>query len=106
MEKIIQFFKNLLNSRQYEIMLRAETITETKRLNDKKYCSWYAVNSGTVDVKIFGVTLAPGEGINSQSIIATRPGDLWTEPLDIEITSPGSIRLLRTICTPIKKVKE
>lgn len=105
MEKIIQFFKKLLNSRQYEIKLRTEKITGTTRLNDIKYCSWYAVNTGSNDAKVFGVTLAPGEGINSQAIIGTRPGDLWKEPIDIEVTAPGSIQLLRTICTPIAKEK-
>lgn len=104
MEKIIQFFKKLLNSREYEIKLRTETITGTVRLNDIKYCSWYAVNSGNVDVKVFGVTLAPGEGINSQSIINARPGDLWKEPIEIDATG-GSVRLLRTVCTPMAKEK-
>ena len=106
MEKIIQFFKSLLNSRAYEINLRSETIRSNVRLNDTKYCSFYAVNSGNNNVKVFGVELQPGEGLNSQSIICTRPGDVWKEPIEIEITAPGEVRLLRTICTPIKRVKE
>ena len=83
--------------------MRAEDISENTRLNDIKYCSWFAINTGSTVVKIFGVTLNPGEGINSQAIIGTRPGDLWKEPIDIEITAPGKIRLLRTICTPVAK---
>lgn len=88
---------------RYETKLRAETISESCKLNDARYCSWYAVNTGTALVYVFGVPLQPGEGINSQSIIQTAPGDLWKEPLDITVTPGGELRLLRTICSEIKE---
>ena len=86
----------------YAIKQRAETITENTRLNENKYGGWLAVNTGTTICKVYGIELQPGEGLSSQSICQLRPGDRWEEPIDIEVIAPGSIRMLRTLATPIR----
>lgn len=83
----------------YQIKQRAETITANTRLTDTKYCGWLALNIGTADVTVYGVTLAPGEGLSSQSIIQTTAADRWTEPIDITVQPGGAVRMLRTVAT-------
>ena len=103
MEKILKSILDLLRGGQrYAIKQRTETFYEDARLNDKKYGSWLAVNTGTTVCKVYGIELQPGEGLSSQNICQLRPGDLWQDPIEIEVTAPGSLRMLRTIATPIK----
>ena len=84
----------------YEIKHRAESVTGNRKFNDTRYCSWLAVNNGNTAATVYGIKLSPGEGLSSQSIIQTRPGDYWTEPIDITVEAGGEIRLLRTLATP------
>lgn len=81
------------------VKMRAETITENCRLNETKYCGFLAINTGTTAVKVYGVELLPGEGLSSADIVHLEPGDTWTEPIDIEVTGGGSIRMLRPLET-------
>ena len=87
----------------YQIKLRTETIRENKTLNDNKFGAWAAFNIGTNPVEVYGVPIAPGEGLSSESICHLNPGDLWQEPIDIVITVGGVVRLLRSIPTPISR---
>lgn len=83
----------------YTIKQRAETITTNTRINEDTFGGWKAINIGTGNVAVFGVTLQPGEGLDYMS--AMNPGDTWSEPIDIEILQAGgAVRLLRLICTP------
>lgn len=105
-DRLFGFLEDILKalrgggSVHYEIKQRAESVTENKRFNDTLYCSWLAVNIGNVAATVYGIELLPGEGLSSQSIIKTNPGDYWTEPIDITVESGGEIRLLRTLATP------
>lgn len=85
----------------YSIKLRTETITKNCKLNDTQYCSWLAMNIGNVPVRVYGYTINPGEGLSSKDIVATQPGDLWKEPIEIEVEAGGRLRLARSICTKI-----
>lgn len=80
----------------YDVKMRAETIVANTRLNDKRYSGWKAINIGTADVTVDGVTLQPGEGIDHQ----LQPFETWTEPIDITVQTGGAVRLLRKLCTP------
>ena len=81
----------------FEVKQRAETITQSIRLTETQYGSWKAINIGTADVTVNGVTLAPKEGLEER----LRPEERWTEPIDISNVQPGgAIRLLRNRCTP------
>lgn len=105
-DRLFGFLEDILKalrgggSVHYEIKQRAETVTKNERFNDTRYCSWLAVNIGNVAATVYGIELLPGEGLSSQSIIKTNPGDYWTEPIDITVESGGEIRLLRTLATP------
>lgn len=100
---MIDFIKGILETlksffKGYSIKLRSETVTANKRFNDTIYGGWLAVNIGTTDVRVYGITLKPGEGLSSQSIINMSPADKWEEPIEIEIpTQPGAVRLLRSV---------
>ena len=84
---------------EYDVKQRAETIVADTRLNDTRYSSWKAINIGTGNVMVDGVTLQPGEGIEH----VLQPCETWKEPIVITIEAGGAVRLLRKICTP--KVK-
>lgn len=87
----------------YSIKQRAELITANKTLNDTIYYSWFAQNVGSAPVKVYGIELLPGEGLNSQSIAHTTPEDLWTQPIEIEVQPGGAVQLLRVQAMPISK---
>lgn len=84
----------------YGIKMRSETVTANKTFNEKQYGGWLAMNIGANPAKVYGIELQPGEGLSSESIMHLNPGDTWEEPIEIEITQPGAVRLLRTIATP------
>ena len=86
----------------YSIKARVETITQNITLTDKNYCSWLAVNIGSVPVTIYGVQLLPSEGLCSKDIVAMNPGDFWEEPITITVQPGGALCLIRSIATPIK----
>lgn len=86
---------------KYQIKLRTDNITANTKLTETIYGGWLAQNTGAADVTIYGITIAPGETLSSQSIMNTRPGDLWTEPIDIEIPTNGKLRIIRAICKPL-----
>ena len=77
----------------YNIQSRVETITANTRLNDKKYGGWMAVNIGTADCAVLGITLAPSEGVDFTKAIPA--GSYWTTPIDITVQPGGAIRLVR-----------
>lgn len=79
--------------------LRTETVTSSKRFNDTIYGGWLAVNIGNTEAKVYGIPLQPGEGLSSQSILKMSPKDKWEEPIEIEITQPGAVRLVRSVNT-------
>ena len=85
---------------EYDVKQRAETIRQNMKLNDTRYGSWKAINIGTADVAVDGVTLQPGEGIEH----VLQPSQTWKEPIDITVQPGGAVRLLREINTP--KAKE
>ena len=105
-DRLFGFLEDILKalrgdkSIHYEIKQRAESVKENKKFNDTRYCSWLAVNTGNTAATVYGIELLPGEGLSSQSIIQTNPGDFWTEPIDITVEAGGEIRLLRTLATP------
>lgn len=78
-----------------KISLRTETITENKRLTDNIYYSWFAQNIGSAPVSVYGISLLPGEGLNSQSIAQTSPEDIWNDPIEIVVQAGGAVRMLR-----------
>ena len=107
MSDIIKILKDILKritgkNVAYSIKQRSETITANTRLNETQYYSWLAVNVGTANVTVYGIELQPGEGLSSQSIAQTSPGDLWQEPIDITIQTGGALRMLRALATPIR----
>ena len=77
----------------YNIQARVETITQNIRLTDKKYGGWLAVNIGTADCTVLGITLAPGEGLDMTQAVPV--GSYWVAPIDITVQSGGAIRLTR-----------
>ena len=80
----------------YDTKQRAETITANTRKNDIKFGSWKAINIGTADCTVDGVTLTPGEGVEHN----LQPNQYWKEPIDITVQPGGAIRLLREINKP------
>lgn len=84
-----------MDTTTYNIRARVETITANKRLNDKNYGAWMAVNIGTADCKVLGIPLAPGEGLDMTKAVPA--GSYWTDPIDIEVNAGGAIRLMRLI---------
>lgn len=86
---------------EYTVTLRKETITQNTRLNDSKYGGWKAFNIGSAPVTVYGVTLQPGEGIQWD----LEPNETWTEPIDITVQAGGALRLLRKIVTAKKPKK-
>ena len=81
---------------QYEIKLRAETITTNTRLNDNKFGGWKAINIGSAPVTVYDVELQPGEGLQFDM----QPSEVWKEPIEITVQPGGAVRLLRKLCTP------
>lgn len=77
----------------YNIKTRVETITKNTRLNDKKFGAWLAVNIGTADCTVLGITLAPSEGLDFTHAVPA--GSYWTDPIDITVQAGGAIRLVR-----------
>ena len=102
MKEIIKLLQSIFGrlAVHYSTKLRAETITTNTRLNDTRYGGWLAINIGTANAKVYGVTLQPGEGLSSESICHLNPGDTWQEPIDIECAAPAAIRMLRSLATP------
>lgn len=91
--------RNSITIVEYDVKQRAETIVADKTFNDTRYGSWKAINIGTADVTVDGVTLAPGEGIEH----VLQPTQTWKEPIVITVQAGGAVRLLREINTPKAK---
>ena len=79
----------------YNIKTRTETITQNTRINDRTFGAWLAVNIGTADCTVLGITLAPGEGLDFTHAVPA--GSYWTAPIDITVQPNGAIRLVRLI---------
>ena len=79
----------------YNIKTRTETITQNTRINDRTFGAWLAVNIGTADCTVLGITLAPGEGLDFTHAVPA--GSYWTAPIDITVQTNGAIRLVRLI---------
>lgn len=98
-----RLFNPTMKQIQYDIKLRAETISTNTRLNDDKYSSWKAINIGSAPVNVYGVQLLPGEGLAFDLL----PNEVWKEAIEITVQPGGAVRLLRKICTPtVVDVKE
>lgn len=82
----------------YQIKLRRDQINANTKLTEIIYGGWVAQNIGNVDVEVYGFTLVPGAILSSQQFINTRPGDLWQEPIVIDVKSGGEVLVLRSIC--------
>ena len=109
MKDLFEYLDGIINAIKgrktphYSVKMRSEIITESKRLNDTRYCGWLAVNIGESGVvRIFNVPLQPGEGLSSQSIVNMQPGDVWSEPIDIQVEPGGKLQLLRTLASEIR----
>lgn len=83
----------------FETKQRSETISKNSKLNDTRYSSWKAINTGTGIVIVDGVPLDPGEGIEHK----LEPTQTWNEPISIEVQAGGKLQLLRQIVTPVIK---
>lgn len=79
----------------YNVQARVETITSNTRLTDKEYGGWMAINIGTADCTVLGVTIAPSEGLDMTQAIPV--GSYWTTPIDITVQPGGAIRLIRLL---------
>lgn len=108
MKDLFEYLDGIINAIKgrktphYSVKMRSEVITESKRLNDTRYCGFFAANTGTGIVRVFNVPLQPGEGLSSRDIVDLQPGDVWSEPIDIQVEPGGELRLLRTIASEIR----
>lgn len=63
----------------------------SKTILPKNLVGWMAVNSGTIDVYIYGFLLHPGDCFDMTRL----PEDaIWETPIQLQIPTGGSIRLM------------
>ena len=86
---------------RYKIQSRVETITQNKKITDTTFGGWMALNIGTADCTVLGITLAPSEGLDMTNAVPA--GSYWDSPIDITVQPGGAIRLIRL---QYKRIKE
>ena len=86
---------------KYIITERTVDVTEsTTIMPEKNYGGWFAGNEGSVDVKIMGYVIGPGEGLDMKDAVPV--GSQYGSPIKIEVPSGGVVRITRLQATPIK----
>ena len=71
----------------YIVNSRTEIIEQSTTRKIDKMGGWSAINQGTADATINGITLAAGEGITD--FLHLHPSVIWNSPIKIECT-PGA----------------
>lgn len=75
----------------YTVNTRRDVLTEDTTIRDNTFGGWMAVNTGAANVKVLGITLAPGERLDYTHL---RPEVLWISPIFIEC-SGSQVTLIR-----------
>ena len=79
-----------------------QEFTANTTLTDMCYGAWFAANTGTGDVSVYGYPIKPGEGLDQWSKLP--PEVKWTEPIPIQIlTAGGKVRIQRLLFREVKE---
>lgn len=82
----------------YTVQTRRDVLTQDTTIRDNTFGGWLAVNTGAADVKVLGITLAPGERLDYSRL---HPNVIWTSPILIKCAG-SEVTLIRMQYQPTK----
>ena len=88
----------------YDAKAVTQEFTENITLTDNRFGAWFAANTGTADVSVYGYVLEPGQGMDMWANLP--PYVRWTEPIPIKILGAGGkVRLQRILFKQVKSLE-